>query len=247
VADEAAVVEPGEVSRILEADKQARLKAIRAKADAGTVLSAAERQFLQDHATEETPPADGEAAMQPIWAKSQVELAQHLKCSRKTVNRYLEIEGDEAPPAPTPDGRYNVTLWKLWCQDHGHLKKKLTDAADRQALEDRTIALRNERMEMENAIKRGELISIDEASRVITEMVGGFVAGIRGMKHTLGPLVVGVPVPEATKRIGRESDNQLTKLSLGEWAKKKAFWSTISALLSDLHKRYNLGAGQSET
>jgi hypothetical protein len=90
-------------------------------------------------------------------------------------------------------------------------------------------------------------MSVDEVCKVITEMVSGTVSGIRGAKHALAPRVVGETVPEATKRIGLELDEQLTKLSLGEWAKKKIFWSKVSAHLFDLRKRFSLGVGQSAT
>lgn len=185
--------------------------------------------------------------MQPVWASSQAQLATMLGCSRRQVQRFLKIEGEEAAPAPTSDGRYNVTLWKIWASEHGHLRKQLSQAADRQMLEDRQVALRNEKLEIENAVRRGELMDVDEVCRTITEMVSGTVDTARTMKHALAPRVVGLTVPEATKRIGQEMDHALTKLSLGEWAKKKPFWSKVSAHLSDLHKRFNLGDGLSAT
>ncbi len=223
------------------------LLAIREKVKNKKPLTAVEVKRLQAYqaAAQEKPPAD---ALEPVWAKSQVELAKHLRCSRKQISRFLKIEGEDAAPAPTSDGRYNVTLWKLWAQEHGHLQKKLSNAADRQLLEDRTIELRNERLEIDNAVRRGELMSVDEVCRVITDMVGGVVDTARGMKHALAPRVVGLTVPEATKRIGQEIDqNVLTKLSLGEWAKKKVFWSKVSAHLSDLRKRFSLGDGLNAT
>jgi hypothetical protein len=235
-------VTPEEIEQLLRED----LASVKEKVKNKKPLTEAEIKRLQAHAASiETP--KGDDPLEPVWAKNMVELASLLGCSRKQISRYLKLEGEDAAPAPAADGRYNVTLWKLWAQEHGYLRKKLSTAADRQLLEDRGIQLSNERKEIDNAVRRGELMSVDEVCRVITEMVGGVVDGARGMKHSLSPRVVGLTVPEATKRIGVEVDEQLQKLSLGEWAKKKIFWSKISAHLSDLHKRFNLGGGQSVT
>lgn len=246
--------ELSDVATLLAADTEARLEGIRKKVAAKEQLTKADREFLQEHGKPaEVPPETPPDVLEPVWARSQVELAQALGCGRKTVQRYLKIEGDEAPPAATSDGRYNVTLWKLWCQDHGHLEKKLSTAADRQLLEDKTIQLRNEKMAMENAIARGELMTVADCAAVIVGMFSQIVQPLRGMKHTLGPLVVGTTVPEATKRIGREVNEQLTIASqVPVWAQKKKgpaglFWQKLSAELSGLPERFNLGDGLSET
>jgi hypothetical protein len=243
-----------DVQELLAADTEQRVKAIRGKVGRNEPLTKAEREFLVEHgrAGEPVPPANGDA-LEPIWAKNQTELAQKLGCSRKQIQRYRRIEGEDAPPAPAADGRENVTLWKLWCQDHGHLRKKLSHAADKQLLEDRKLQLDIDSQEMRNAQTRGELLAVDECVKVITEMFGQIVAPLRGAKHTLGPLVVGTTVPEATKRIGRAIDEQLTTASkVPDWAVKKKgpaglFWSRVSAELSDLPKRFNLGDGLSAT
>lgn len=237
-------LDPEQIDQLLLDD----ISAIAEKVKNGKPLTTAEIKRLQAYKNAAAPESTGNEPLEPIWAKNLVELAKHLGCSRRQLGRYIDIEGEDAPPEPTSDGRYNVTLWKIWAAEHGHLKKKLSTAADRQLLEDRTIQLRNEKLEIENAIQRGELMSVDEVCRVITEMTAGVVDTARSMKHVLAPRVVGLTVPEATKRIGQEVDtNLLTKLSLGEWAKKKVFWSKVSAHLSDLRKRFNLGVGLSET
>lgn len=190
-------------------------------------------------------PSGEDAALQPVWAKSQIELSKALGCDRKTVQRMMKIDGN---PGKTEDGRYNITAWKLWCAETGHLSKKIAHPLDsKAALEAEGQRLKNEKLEMENALTRGELMHVDEVAKVLTEMVGAFASGMRGVKHTLAPQVVGTTTGEASKRIGKEVEAQLTKLSLGEWAKKKAFWSRLYAHLQDLRKRYNLGDGLNGT
>jgi hypothetical protein len=63
------------------------------------------------------------------------------------------------------------------------------------------------------------------------------------MKNTLSPACVGVSIPEATKRIDVETDEALNELALGDWAKKKPFWSSVYVHLQDLLKKNNLGDG----
>ena len=193
-------------------------------------------------------PAANESALAPVWVSSQVELAKALattfgSCDRKSINRFLKIDGN---PWKTSDGRYNVTAWKLWCAETGHLNKKVAVMSSTD-LDDQNKRLKNEKLELENAVTRGELMHVDDVCKVLCEMVGAFAGGIRGMKDTLATQVVGLSTAEAAKRIRVESDTQLTKLALGEWAKKKAFWSSVYAQLSDLHKKFSLGAGLNAT
>ena len=238
---------PPPAERTFEEIQRADLEAIRAKAAAGGILTDTElRRLRQAEERSAAPPVPGELA--PVWVSSQVELAKELgDCDRKTIQRWLKIEGDAAPPGKASDGRYNVTAWKLWAHNHGKLGKRQPPIEDKQALELAGIRLRNEKQEIENAVRRGELMHVDEVCKVLTEMTSGFVQGARGLEHTLAPQVAGSMVAEAAKRIRREVEAILTRLSLGEWAKKKTFWSNVYAHLFDLHKRFNLGGGQSDT
>ena len=180
------------------------------------------------------------------WAKNQSDLAIQLECDRKSVQRWLK-ENDEECPGKTSDGRYNVTLWKLWIEKKG---KKVSTAArgrDKGSLEIQNLKLRNEKIDIENMLRRGELLHVDEVCKVLSEMVAAAVLKGRSVKHTLAPAVVGVTLPEATKRIGREVDDVLNELSLGDWAKKKPLWSSVYAHLQDLRKTHNLGSGLNVT
>ena len=180
-----------------------------------------------------------------VWAKNQSELAKVLGCDRKSIQRWLK-DGDAECPGKTSDGRYNVTLWRLWTEKKGK-KPANRLGRDKGSLELENIQLRNDKLEIENTLRRGELMHVDEVCQVLTEMMGAFTMRMRGIKHTLGPQVIGVPVSEATKRIGREVDENLTELSLGAWAKKKPFWGIVYAKLAALHKSYSPGDGPSDT
>lgn len=179
------------------------------------------------------------------WAKNQSELAKAIGCDRKSIQRWMK-ERDPECPGTTADGRYNVSLWRLWTEKKGKRQQGRL-GNDKGSLELAYMKLKNEKLEIENMLRRGDLMHADEVNKVLGEMMGAFVQRLRAVKHTLAPSVVGVSMPEATKRIGREVDDVLTELALGEWAKKKPFWGTVYAALLDLHKTHNLGAGQSVT
>ena len=186
--------------------------------------------------------ADAEERLS-LWAKNQVELAEHLGCDRKSIQRWMKA-GDAECPGHTSDGRYNVTLWKLWTEKKGK-KSSGRLGKDKGSLELENFRLRNEKLEIENMLRRGELMHSDEVCKVLTEMVGAYVTKTRSAKHTLAPAVVGVSLAEATKRIGRELDEALTELALGAWAKKKPFWSSVYATLLALQATHGLGGGPS--
>ena len=242
------LVPPGDLtSETIEHLLQRDLAAIQAKVEAGKPLSDAEVRRLREAVSrrEAAPvlPTSGSEPSDPLWVPHQTALAESLGCDRRTIRRLLKQEGN---PGKREDGCYSLTAWRIWAMDHGRLKRQVV-APDKNELECRALLLRNEKLEVENAERRGELMHVDEVTRVLTDMMGAFVQGLRGLKHSLSPQVVGVPVGEAAKRIGREIDEQLTRLSLGEWAKKKVFWSVVYAHLLDLRRNCSLGGGLSET
>jgi hypothetical protein len=137
-----------------------------------------------------------------------------------------------------------VSAWQLWVAETGK-SPRAVPSLTKADLDTENVRLKNEKLELEMSIKRGELISQDEACRVFGEMVSGFVTELRQMKHQIPANLIGVDVGEAAKRLGKEVDERLTSLSLGNWAQKKMFWSALYALQQDLFKRFNLGDGES--
>jgi hypothetical protein len=179
------------------------------------------------------------------FAKNQVDLAAALGCERKSVQRWLK-EKDPECPGKTSDGRYNITLWKLWVEKKGK-KPAARLGTDKGALELEKLRLQNEKLRLENEVTKGRLLDQDEVIGVLCSMVREAYEKFRGLKHTLAPQVVGVEVSEATKRLGVEIDNTLRGLSLGEFAKKKVFWQKLYATLGDLHNSFSLGLGENST
>ena len=180
------------------------------------------------------------------WAKNQSELADAIGCNRKSIQRWLK-EAHPDCPGQTSDGRYNITLWKLFAESTGKKVRAIGKGKDKGALEIENMRLRNEKLDIENMLRRGELMHVDEVNATLTELVSACVSRIRAMKNTLAPACVGVSIPEATKRIDIETDEALNELALGDWAKKKPFWSSVYAHLQDLLRKNNLGDGLKST
>ncbi len=185
------------------------------------------------------------------WAKNQTALAKHLGCERKSIQRWLKDAAnnpDTGCPGHTSDGRYDTEAWSDWVEAKGKKVRSPVAGAggvSKGSLEIEALKLKNERLEIENMVRRGEMLHVDEVCKVLTEMMGAFVTKSRGMKHTLAQSVVGLSVPEAMKRIGREMDEALSELALGDWAKKKMFWQSVYVHLQGLQQIHGLGGGLS--
>lgn len=229
--------------------KEADIQAILVQVQSNKPLTAAQKQRLDEYLAEkesaDTPPQQQELTAAPgVFVETVKELAEKLGCDRKTVQRYMKQEGN---PGSTEDGKFDVQKWQAWVEANGKQITKRHKGDSKADEELRKLKLQNERLRIENDVRLGNLISVDEVCKLLTEMTGGFSQEIRGIKHTLAPQVVGVSVGEASKRIGRECEVSLSKLALGDWAKKKPFWARVSAHLSDLHKKFSLGDGASAT
>lgn len=181
--------------------------------------------------------------LEQFIVSTKIRLAEELDCDRKTLTRYEKMEGC---PGATKEGHYNVHEWRAWVASNDKLRKARKPKT-KEAEELRGMRLQNERREIENARLRGESIGLDEAIRVMTEMTGAFAKSLDASKHTLAPQVAGESVPEATKRLDRGHKTVLKELALGEWAKKKLFWSRVYASQSLLLKQILSGNGESAT
>ena len=99
------------------------------KVHAGKTLSASERRIL------EAIIDGGQTA--DNFAKNQVDLAQALGVSRKTVQRWLRLEGN---PGTRPDGRYDVTAWRVFKAQRNGDDPGDTDPASQTQLRARQMA-----------------------------------------------------------------------------------------------------------
>lgn len=168
-----------------------------------------------------------------IFVRNQSELAEKLGVDRRTISRYLKVKDN---PGRAADGRYNVAAWQVW---HGKQPNtRVRKGPDRESLDIRERQLRIDRMEMEMAEALGKLNSEEETCNVLSNVFGALVQRFVSLQHELAPALVGVSVAEATKRLKQSFTDVFTEMSLGGWAKKKAFWRNVSLHLSSLQERY---------
>lgn len=238
---------PDEVAKLRQLD----LENLRAKVAEGNPLSESELRRLREAEANyvQATAGDDETPGAPVWVKGQDALAQALGYkNRKTIQRWLKNPGN---PGEGPDGQYDVTAWRAYQKRLG--REKTSSLPDKASAEIAGIILRNEKLQLDNEHARGDVLSIDEVCAVLTQMANAAAQRLSGARHTLGPEVVGVSVPEATKRIAVEHTAVLQELSeIPTHAKKKdhpqgLFWKNVSRRLSALLQIDALGAGPSST
>lgn len=137
----AAGITNAQAIKVLNADIANMVK----KVASGQTLSMAQRKMLQGIKAGE--PTSTEA----VWAKNQVALAAAMDVDRKTIQRWMKIDGN---PGARSDGRYNVTEWKRW-------KNGSTgdgDTPDQTAARAEQILLQNERLRFRIGEEKRKLI-----------------------------------------------------------------------------------------
>lgn len=198
-----------DLKRIREMDVQN----IRLKVAANEVLTRDQLKRLEM--------AVGEKEAEEVFVGSQDELAKALDISdRKSIQRWMkEVDA----PGKEPDGRYSVNRWREWMERKG----KRAGSKAKPTIEDqraKAIALDVEMKQIELAEKRGEMISREECTSTLLELVSRVVSGFLQVHHSLAPAVVGESVPEAGTRIRAAMMEKLEQLAaLPEAAKKKHF------------------------
>jgi hypothetical protein len=152
------------------------------------------------------------------FADNQVELGEILGVNRRTVIRWLKIEGN---PGAETNGKYNVTIWREWARING-LKFTDTDDLDKSALQARNILLQNERLELANAEKRKLLIPRELAKQVFTQLI--FAAKSRcftGIPRFVTLARMAKDTVDASEEIRKEFNDIWEQLTNGGWFDEK--------------------------
>lgn len=158
------------------------------------------------------------------------------------------MKNDPDAPKKREDGKYLVSEWKKF--DKGWRETRLKNAKptiENQALRDRKIQIAIEREELKLLQERGELISIEEVAMVLGDLFSGVMQTHTKQENDISPQVAGLDTREARKLIRKSNREAWEEFSLGEWAKKKMFWSKLSAILQDHHQMNRSGLGHSDT
>lgn len=191
-------------------------------------------------------------------ARNQAVLARELGLNLRTMKDVVKRPGN---PGTDCGGYYDIEAWREFYatydngstmgrpkinvdlsanERHEHAIRKA--AADLQTAEEKARMATLEREEME-----GKSVGIDEATKIFSELAAAVKDTLAAMGNNIARDMAGCDVPEATKRIKDASRNVLEKLALGEWAKKKTFWSRLYAMQFGLLEMSPRGRGVSST
>lgn len=213
----------------LETIRQQDLKNIRAFARSGRPLTAEQLRRLE--AADRGQPSlnlEASAGAGAVYVANQTMLAEALGLAdRKTIQRWLRKPG---APQPTDDGRYEVNAWRAWMQASGLGQRSKGNDLESIKKTSAELDLRMKQLELDEL--EGRSAQTDDVVRIVVEQFARMVQGLRAMKHSLAPSVVGETVPEAGKRIGAAVDEVLSQFAIPESAKKKVFWRNVSARLA---------------
>lgn len=144
----------------------------------------------------------------PVWATNQLELAAALNVDRRTINRWLKIEGH---PGTQANGRYSVAAWREWAKDRGHeYEEDDIDAIRERA---RNILLQNQRLEFQIGVMRKQFAPTEEVETWGAHL-GTAIRKVVMQLHLLAPSIVGLPIADAEKRLREVEDEILHQLHL---------------------------------
>lgn len=207
-------------------------------------MSAGDLNFDPKNANSAPPGAERETLGEE-WVGSVSALAEKLGVDRKTIQRWTKLAGC---PGKDEERGFHVARW----QEFGAQVGKKTKLPDKAEAELQGILVKNERARLELEKERGNLLEAEQVAELVAGMAHAFANRLAGSRHSLGPMVVGLAVPEATKRIGIEHHHALAELAVPDWAKKKVgapgrFWSKVFATVSGLLLIENLGDGPRST
>lgn len=154
-------VTPEEALALLRDD----LANIRAKVASGKPLTQQERLLIQTRSEGAVEPVKGAS----VWAKNQSELARILGVERKTIQRWRKEKGH---PGAQSNGSYNVPRWREWAKGRGHVFADDDSAvAASTKVKRENIELQNEKLRINNAIRRKEWIPRVVARQVLSQLV----------------------------------------------------------------------------
>jgi hypothetical protein len=113
--------------------------------------------------------------------EDRADVARHFKVSERSVYRW-----EKAGMPVLPGGRYDLVQIALWHK--GGKESNVKKASSGQALEqERLTSARADRVEMENAIRRGELIELAGVEALLAPRAMAYRQGIVALQRSLPP------------------------------------------------------------
>ena len=183
----------------------------------GKTLTAAERAIVQSYVSGEDP------AGAKAFVMTKVDLAKELGVTRKTIDCWVKLKRNR-PPRPESNGRLNVVEWKKWMRETGRGGGLAGDTLEDELprLNAKRLLLINERLELDNAERRGDLISREEVVREAAEIATRLRGDLYGMAASVvGEVMKMTDLDEAVAVYNAAVDRVLAAISRGLKAARK--------------------------
>lgn len=200
-------ITPEQADTVLEVNRANAIKAAVAKVKAHKTLTRAEVDLLQSIAY--SPSSSGDLSI--TVAKTVVELAAALGCSRRSIGNWRKLEG---APQPNPNGTHDVVQWRRFIHER-HLDG--SQPGDEEGLKVRKLMAEINEREFRLSIRKGEYIRKDAVREAWLARAGRVVNLLRSkLEKELPPLLAGKDAPDIQEALGRVIDDVLADLHDGK-------------------------------
>jgi hypothetical protein len=150
------------------------------------------------------------------WAFNQVELAENLGVDRKTIQRWLKIDGC---PEAKSDGRYNILEFKEWALKTGrkYESDEDFDSDERNKLEVRRLRTICERLDLELEVQKGNYSANEDVEIMVRRMVSSARKVLSQIPSQLAPQLSGLATADIEIRLKQAVEEALINLHSGKW------------------------------
>lgn len=125
----------------------------------------------------------------PDSTSNQVYSQRDLANSLGVAHRMISLWRRAGAPAPSARGAYDISAWRTWMKANGKDQESVAPGQEngdnRGALENKVLAARARRLEMENKVREGQLTTVDQMRKDVMTFLASirfqFLKGYRGI------------------------------------------------------------------
>ena len=200
-------ISPGQADTVLEVNRANAIKQAVSKVKAHKPLTKQEVELLQSIAY--SPESGGDLSI--TVAKTVVELAHALGCSRRSIGNWRKLDG---APQPNPNGSHDVIAWRKFLHER-HLDG--SQPGDEEGLKIRKLLAEVNEREFRLAIRKGEFIRKEIVRETWLSHCGRVVNLLRSkLEKELPPRLAGKDAPSIQEELGQAIDEVLGILHDGK-------------------------------
>ncbi|MDO5450467.1 MAG: hypothetical protein Q4F30_06230 [Akkermansia sp.] len=200
-------ITPAQADTVLEVNRANAIKQAVAKVKSNKPLSRQEVDLLQSIAY--SPGSGGDPSI--TVAKTVVELAEALGCSRRSISNWRKLEG---APAPNANGTHDVVAWRKFMHER-HLDG--SQPGDEEGLKIRKLLAEVNEREFRLAVRKGEYIRKDLVREAWLSRSGRVVNLLRSkLEKELPPLLAGKDAVAIQEALAHAVDEVVADLHDGK-------------------------------